>query len=665
MIEALFIEIVSLFFFTLFGMALIPRKMFALKEESDKCELFLLIPIIGFSVWESVTCFVGMFLPYNRTILLAALAVSVGIIIYRRKQLFIPKDRVFWLFVLATILASLLIIFSVSPIHMNGGIYFSMPAADNTRVCLVNSIVANGLTPTNPYLTYNGELLPAYYHFGLVALAAQPVIMFGLNSIAANTATCGLTLIFSVFICAAFAYRYSRKRISWLFALLAVHIGTMGAVFSMILPDFIIDALYPKAAFLGFFSFYSSIAFSPHSFMACITIILVMHLYSLLLDTDDKAESIKLAVLIGFLVPSAFYNSVYGGILSAVVLAISVVLLYVIKSEIREKINAKIIQHIIIVAVVLILSLSYVLHLFARTSSGGSGLALGLLPAFGNISGIKAAAAFIDFFLFLLPANTGTMIFAVLLFIFIPRQFASDKFISVVRTFCIVCLVSIFFIHSTAATNDYGWRMVGIPNLVGTVIISLLFTRWYSYLSAKKKIYGMFPIIVCTIVIVLCRAPIEEILIPVDLGDTNIEFAEAIKGWEVVRSYTDKSDIVMCNPEAFMDVSMRNETNNYQGVNYFSAFYAERYIAINDLLTTKTSFVGPQSFDEIDELYNRMVNIFAGNVSVEDVEFLAVEQKVKALLVLAQDGLYSNEGALREKYELVDENENYKVYVLK
>ena len=96
-----------------------------------------------------------------------------------------------------------------------------------------------------------------------------------------------------------------------------------------------------------------------------------------------------------------------------------------------------------------------------------------------------------------------------------------------------------------------------------------------------------------------------------------------------------------------------------------SAYYADRYIVINDLLTTKTSFVGPQSFDEIDELYNRMVNIFAGNVSTEDVEFLAIEQKVKALLVLAQDGLYSKEGALGEKYELVDENEHYKVYVLK
>lgn len=665
MIEALFIEIVSLFFFILFGMALIPRRMSVLKEESDKCELFLLTPIIGFSVWESVTCFLGMYLPYSRIMLLLALAVSVGIIVYRRKQLFIPKDKVFWLFVLATILASLLIIFSVSPLHMNGGIYFCMPAADNTRVCLVNSIVANGLAPINPYLTYNGELLPAYYHFGLVALAAQPVIMFGLNSIAANTATCGLTLIFSVFICAAFAYKYSKKRISWLFALLAVHIGTMGAVFSAILPDFIIDALYPKAAFLGFFSFYSSIAFSPHGFMACITMILVMYLYSLMLDADDKAESIKLAVLIGFLAPSAFYNSIYGGILSAVVLAISAAILYVIKSGIREKINAKIIQHIIIVVIVLILSISYILYLFARTTSGGAGLALGLLPAFGNISGIKVIAAFFDFFLFLLPSNTGTMIFAVLMFIFIPRQFASDKFISIIRTFCIVCLGSVFFIHSSATTNDYGWRMVGIPNLVGTIIISLLFTRWYAYLSTKKKIYGVIPIAVCAVVIVLCRAPIEEILIPVDLGADNIEFAEAIKGWEVVRSYTDKNDIVMCNPGAFMDVSMRNETNNYQGVNYFSAFYAGRYIVINDLLTTKTSFIGPQSFDEIDGLYNRMVNVFAGNVSAEDVEFLAVEQKVKALLVLAQDGLYSNEGSISEKYKLVDENEHYKVYVLK
>ena len=109
----------------------------------------------------------------------------------------------------------------------------------------------------------------------------------------------------------------------------------------------------------------------------------------------------------------------------------------------------------------------------------------------------------------------------------------------------------------------------------------------------------------------------------------------------------------------------RTEITYYQGVNYFSAYYADRYIVINDLLTTKTSFVGPQTFDEIDELYNRMVKIFAGDVSSDDVEFLASEQKVKALLVLAQDGLYSNEGALTERYNLVDETEDYKVYVLK
>ena len=113
-------------------------------------------------------------------------------------------------------------------------------------------------------------------------------------------------------------------------------------------------------------------------------------------------------------------------------------------------------------------------------------------------------------------------------------------------------------------------------------------------------------------------------------NDSNKVFKEAVNGWDVVKEYTDADDIVMNNPEAFMDVSMRNESNNYQGVNYFSAYYADRYIVINDLLTTKTSFVGPHSFDEIDELYNRMVNIFAGNVSAEDVEFLATEQRVRA-----------------------------------
>ena len=73
------------------------------------------------------------------------------------------------LFIIAGIIPSALVMYAVLPLVTADGIYFSASAADNTRVCLVNVIANEGLPPLNPFLTYNGELIQAYYHFGLIA----------------------------------------------------------------------------------------------------------------------------------------------------------------------------------------------------------------------------------------------------------------------------------------------------------------------------------------------------------------------------------------------------------------------------------------------------------------------------------------------------------------
>lgn len=82
-----------------------------------------------------------------------------------------------WGGILAALIISFLIIHAVLPLFTDDGIYFSMSAADNTRVCLTNSIIRNGLPPLNPYLTYNGDLIPAYYHFGICDFAAGLVLL--------------------------------------------------------------------------------------------------------------------------------------------------------------------------------------------------------------------------------------------------------------------------------------------------------------------------------------------------------------------------------------------------------------------------------------------------------------------------------------------------------
>lgn len=659
-------EIILLFFFTAFGMVLMPSNACENQDDGRKVSSFLISPLVGFSVWMAFTCCLGMYLPYNRIFLLVLLGIAIAFICYKRKNLYLPKHLGMWSFVFVVFIISAFIIYAVLPLTNNEGIYFSMSAADNTRVCLVNSIVREGLTPINPYLTYNGELLPVYYHFGLVSFAAQPVIVCGLNSIVANAVTNGLAVVFVMFIAGSICYRFIRSNTAFIFVSIFFMISAPRTALERILPLSLQNILYPHESFIGFFGFIGEVTFSPHTVAASALTILMMYFYAECTSCEDKKTKYHYSILIGIIGAAAFYNSVYGGILAAAILGLSVVVLYLLRQEIRVLINKSLLAHIAIVAMALLLSISYILYLFTRTGNGDGGFAIGFLPAYGNITGLRIIGAILDFYLFLLPSNIGLFMLFALVAIFVPKVLPDSYFARVARTYTSIVLFSIFVVHSSALTNDYGWRMAEIPYVMGIITAVFVCCKLFDYLSSKKKYYGYVMIICCVLLVFALGEEIvattEHTKVP---GNSNQVFKESVKGWEVVRNYTDSDDIVMSNPEAFADVSLRNESNNYQGVNYFSAYYADRYLVINDLLTTKTSFVGPQSFDEIDELYNRMVNIFAGNVTRDDVEFLATQQKVKALLVLAQDGLYSNAGALTERYELVDENEYYKVYLIK
>ena len=660
------LEVIFIIFFALLGMAAAPDTIGNQQDERERISTFLISPIVGFAIWLAFTCCLGMFLPYNRVFLLSMLIIAVAFIYYKRKKLFLIYDKGMWGFIVVVLMVSAFIIYAVLPLTTNDGIYFSMSAADNTRVCLVNSIVREGLPPINPYLTYNGELLPVYYHFGLVAFAAQPVIVCGVNAIVANAMTNGLATVFIMLVVGGICYRFINSSLVWIFTPIFFMISAPRMALERILPISLQNILYPHESFMGFFPFIGEVTFSPHTVLASALTILMMYLYAECIRSEDVKNKYHYAVLIGIIGAAAFYNSVYGGILSSAILGLSVVVLYCIQKEVRTLVNKSLLQHIVIVAVVLLLSVSYVMYLFTRTGNGDAGFAIGFLPAYGNITGISIVGAILDFYLFLLPSNVGLFMIFALVAIFIPKVVPDTCFTKIARTFTCIVLFSIFIVHSSALTNDYGWRMTEIPYFIGIITAVFLSCRLFNFLFGKKKVYGYVMIFCCALLIFILG---EEIVATTEhteiSGNSNKVFKDAVKGWDIVREYTDADDIVMSNPEAFADVSLRNESNNYQGVNYFSAYYADRYIVINDLLTTKTSFVGPQTFDEIDELYNRMVNIFAGNVSTEDVDFLAIEQKVKALLVLAQDGLYSNEGALTERYNLVDETENYKVYVLK
>ena len=315
-------EIIFLIFFTAFGMVLMPSNAGKSQEDERKVSSFLISPLVGFAIWIAFTCCLGMFLPYNRVFLLVLFSIAIAFIWYRRKNLYLPKHIGMWCFVFVVFVISVFIIYAVLPLTTDDGIYFSMSAADNTRVCLVNSIVREGLPPINPYLTYNGELLPAYYHFGLVAFAAQPVIVCGLNSIVANTVTNGLSVVFVMFIAGSICYRFIRNNTAFLLVSIFFMISAPSIVLHKILPLSIQNILYPHESFIGFFPFIGEVTFSPHNVIASALTILMMHFYEECISTEDAKIKYHYSVLIGIIGAAAFYNSVYGGILASAILEI-------------------------------------------------------------------------------------------------------------------------------------------------------------------------------------------------------------------------------------------------------------------------------------------------------------------------------------------------------
>ena len=66
--------------------------------------------------------------------------------------------------------------------------------------------------------------------------------------------------------------------------------------------------------------------------------------------------------------------------------------------------------------------------------------------------------------------------------------------------------------------------------------------------------------------------------------------------------------------------------------------------------------------DRIDELHSRVSEFFEGNPTEEEVDYFADTEKVKAIFVVKQDGLYTNEGSIRSRYPQMIEGRNYKIY---
>ncbi len=663
MARYLVIEIFLLSANAILGMSFMPEVKCLASEncEDGKIVPFMLAPLLGAAVWLSLSVFFGMLFSYNAVLILTLAAFFAGFAYVRRQKLFFVRDKAVWLFVLVAVIFSLLVMYGVMPHKIGSGVYFTQSAYDHVKTAIVHSISANGLPPLNPWLADGGKPLIIAYYFGWHAWAAQLAMLSCVSALDAEVVMTGFTALLLFLTVGAFCVKLTKRKISLLFWFLLNSISSISnAQLQAILPKALHNTL--AVPYEVYWTFFDNTMWSPqHEFSAAVVLI-VLYLYTLLLKSRDKRQSLELALLLGLLAAAAFFTSVYAGIFALLLFVLMLIPIYLTDKSFRKDFNASFVFQLSAVAFALLLSVMFIRYLLQYYPESPP-LEFGVCPCYKAVSGFaQIVKHWCYFYLFALPCRISLPYVLCTLAVLLPHVLPEDRLTKLGKYFTLLLLAVIFVVHSTFYTNDFGWRTPTAAFRLCTVFAAVLCVKIYDALkkSGTRQANTFIVLLVCFLL--LCHDAFTEELIPLK-SDPQIHtaFAEAAKGWGVVREHTDKNEIVMCNPENFKN--MPNQIfGNYS--NIFFSFYAERYTALADQIFSKC-YSEYYSEKKLNARYARAVYFFKGNPSADEVAYAADTQKIKAMLVTPYDGLWKRLGALETRYRKVKETEYYRVYVRK
>ena len=657
----LFIELVLLGCYGMFGMALMPdaARFDSENGEDGKVVQFLFAPMLGAAVWLAASVFFGMLLPYNGFLFAAAALFSAGIVFVRRQRLFFVRDTAAWLFVLASIILSLLIMYGVVPHKIGSGIYLTSSAYDHVKTAIVHSISANGLPPLNPWLAEGGKPLVMSYYFGWHAWTAQLAALSFISALDAEAVMTGFSTLLSLLTVGAFCIKLTKRKISLLFMfLLSCSSSITNAQIQFLLPKALHKILsVPNEVY---WTFIDNTMWSPQHEFSAAAILIILYLYTLLLKSRDKRQSLELTLLLGLLAAAAFFTSVYAGIFALLLFVLMLISIYITNGEYRKDFNASFVFQLAAALFALLLSamfIRYMLQYYPESSP----LAFGVCPYYISVSGlIQAVKHWCYFYLFVLPCRLSMPYVLGIAAILFSHTLPNERFTKLGKYFTMLLIAVIFVVHSTFYSNDFGWRTPTAAFRLFSIFAAALCVKIYDALKKSGARYGTTFIVLLVCFPLLCHDTFTREFIP-KKSDPRLHtaFAEAVKGWSVVREHTDKNELVLCNPESFEN--MPNLVFGYY-TNMFFALYAERYSSLGDRIFSKC-YSEYYSEKKLNARHARAVYFFKGNPSADDVDYAADTQKIKAILVTPYDGLWKNCGALETRYRKVKETEYYRVYI--
>ena len=672
MLISIMYELIMLIFSTLLGLAIMPEALKESADGEDAIAPFFFAPLIGFAVFNAVSYFAGNLLPYDRVLVSLLFVLAVAVIVLRRKHLFLIRDKAAWGYIFVLTVLSVFAIYSCTPHEIDGGMYFMGSAFDHQRTALIDSIALAGFPLHLPWLADGGNLIINVNHCGLHTVMAQPVILFGMPSFAAGGGIEGLVFVVMMLTVGALTWQLSGKKITWVFLILVFLISAPGDTLLKYASPFWKGLLAPGEyyngvgydGYFGFWPLNSDMLWSPHCALSGTITLFLIYLYCVLLEEGDRTRAIHIAVIMGSMAAAAFIGNVYSGVMALLIFVLSLVPVYIFSKGFRSDFNAALKYQVIVVIVGLLLAAPFFYSLFFMGDSINVGTVYGVLPPFDSAKGFGIVIAFLEFTLITLTARCGLPQMLGIIAMAVPGVLPKKRFVKLSTVYFLIISVAIFFCSSSFYTNDLGWRTpypVRLFCLIGTAV---LLAKCFHWLYAKRVAfaYALLAAVAC-LTVVFPEALVQD-LTPETVGDreTHIAFAKAAEGWKDVRENTEKKDLVLCNPEAFSEITYNYVSDSYNS--YLFSYFAGRFSALADITLSK-DIISDEDMPRYEALYQFVVDFFEKEPSGEDVRYVAEEMKVKAILVTPDDALWDSYDALSDRYDLRSRTDGYKVFILR
>lgn len=677
--------------FTLLGLTLTPKK-FLDCEEKEKTTLFMFAPILGLGIHTAIISILSLTVGYNFWTCLIPIVLEAGAIIIGYKKLWIDKDWRVILYMVAAIIGAALMEYGIMPKMIDGGLYFPPSVYDHARIAIVDSIVSNGFPVLSPWATNKGEMVQMGYHFGMHIVSAQISTVFGADTFLSATSLTG-TIFYAAALCiGAMSLSIGKSKRTLLFVIPVIF---MANIQYGLLED-IANKLTVLPDAFGFWEFFDNTIWGPHHTLAGAIVFYICWLLTKLLNPSkhenkeivnriekevksDRILKIEISVLIALLAAAASVCSIYAGALALVFVGGSALIYVLFNKEYRDLVK-KNLPWIGITLVLSAIACTPFSLCLLKHATGNSYLEFGIMPSLLHTDGFfKATLSLFTVLLVLLPIRVGFQ-YILGVIAFFGVKFDKQKWENgLYKTIIVVSVLVPLFVHSSIYSNDFAWRS-GYPAYaflmcLGAVLLDSLYEKITAReiivaqeeITSQKKHGGYWKcvrIAYIFVIVLIVLAGIPKMLVQISPTNTqnpemHVEFAGVVKGWEAIQNHTDKNDIVLCNPTVYGEInpSMGDEIPNYA----FS-YYSGRYSPLGDISLAKTiSFsVGEENIYALNE---KIQDFFSGNPSKEAVDYFYDTEKVKAILVTPQDGLYTSEGSIREKYPNMIEGEYYKVYL--